>query len=121
MKRLKDNFIKILQIEIEDLNIDIEELIQQCSRDNESGNLTNYVFWENLTVFKNELLGLKAFDKILNEVSTDEFNTLDELVNHLKDKFRTAIKSHGLVEAIYKYVERKIDKAAGYVDQKDTV
>ena len=84
-------------------------MIRQCSRDNECGNLTNYVFWENITVLKNELLGLKGFNKILDELSTDEFDTLDGLINHLKEKFKTIIKSHGLVEATYLFVERKLE------------
>lgn len=117
MRNLKGKFIGILRVELRDLQEDIEDLIEQTTKERERGNLTNYVFIQNLALFKNELLGVNAFGRILDELDVEPFGTLDELVDHLKSSFRARVKAAGLAEAINVYVERKVDKVRRYVTQ----
>ena len=116
MRNEKGKFLAIMRIELQDLHEDIEDLIQQTTRERESGALTNYVFLENLALFRNELLGVNTFGRLLDKVAPAEFGTLDELVEHLKASFRSRIKAAGLAEAIDLYLERKVDKARRYVE-----
>ena len=115
MREAKKNFIKIMRIELKDLHMDIEALIRECQKEKEKGKLTNHVFMQNLVVFKNELLGLNTFDEILDSTNPEEYDTLDDMINYLKNRFRKMIKASGLVEAINIYVERKLTKVANYI------
>ena len=117
MHHIKEKYLAILRIELEDLHEDIEGLIRHATEERESGHLTNYVFMENLALFKNELLGVDAFDRILDELDLETFATLEEMVAYLKTDFREKVKSVGLAEAIDVLVERKLDKVLHYVTQ----
>ena len=118
MRRINEFYISILRIELKDLQEDIEVLIQKCTEERERGNLTNYVFMENLALFKNELLGVDAFGRILDETDPKAYDALDEMVEDLKQKFQAKVKASGLAEAINVYVERKLRKVARYVTQE---
>jgi len=116
MRHLKENYLAILRLELKDLHEDIEALIEHLTREKERGHLTNYVFMENLALFRNELLGVDAFGKILDQLDPEAFATLDEMVDHLRISFRAKVKSSGLAEAINIYVERKLVKVRNYID-----
>ena len=118
MRRINEFYISILRIELKDLQEDIEVLIEKCTEERERGNLTNYVFMENLALFKNELLGVDAFGRILDETDPKAYDALDEMVEELKQKFQAKVKASGLAEAINVYVERKLREVARYVTQK---
>ena len=115
MREIKKYYLKILRIEIEDLMEDIEFLIEESKKERESELLSNYVFWENITIFKNELSGVNSFFKVLDETDPDQFETLDEMVDHIRSIFKKKIKEYGLVEAVNLYVNRKIIKVRQYV------
>ena len=117
MPETRAKYLAILRLELDDLHEDIEALIRQTTKERESGNLTNYVFLENLALFKNELLGVDAFGKILEQTDPHAFATLDEMVDHLKTTFRARVKACGLAEVIELYVERKLVKVMQYVAQ----
>ena len=117
MHHIKERYLAILRIELEDLYEDIEGLIKQTTKERESRNLTNYVYMENLALFKNELLGMDAFGRILDELDLETFATLEEMVDYLKTDFREKVKSVGLAEAIDVLVERKLDKVLHFVTQ----
>jgi hypothetical protein len=70
---------------------------------------------ENLSILKSEILGVDNFDQILEGCDPEEYETLDELRLYLTETLRYKIKSHGLVEAINIYIDRKMEKVAQYV------
>ena len=115
MRHVKENYLAILRLELKDLHEDIEALIAQLTQEKERGHLTNYVFMENLALFRNELLGVDAFGKILAQLDPDAFATLDDMVDHLNISFKAKVKASGLAEAINIYVERKLEKVRHYV------
>lgn len=117
MRSVKQNFLKILAIEVDDFKEDLEVLIKQCREAHACGRLSESVFWENITVFNNEILGANAFHRVIEKIHPDEFEALSDLMDELKVRFRDVVKKHGLVEAINIYVERKMDKVARYVTQ----
>ena len=123
MKHRKRHFLAILKVELDDLHADIEQLINECNKEHEGGKLTDYVCLENLCVFKNELLGVDVFARIIDTTDPDQFESLTELKANLKNAFREKIRAAGLVPAIVRYVERKMNKVEGYVTrhQPDSV
>lgn len=117
MRKMKRRYIEILRIELEDLKEDLELLIEESKRDRRDGCLTDHVFFANLALFKNELLGVDTFFKIVNEIDPEEFEDVNALVGHLRTVFREKVKFYDLAEAINVCVERKLMKVARYVTQ----
>ena len=117
MRSVKKNFVRILAIEIDDFKEDLEVLIQQCKNARECGRLSESVFWENITVFNNEILGVNALHRILDEINPDEYEILEELIDEIKIRFHSLVRERGLVEAINIYIERKMEKVTRYVTQ----
>jgi len=117
MRKANEVYLSILRLELEDLHEDIEVMIEACTKEKEKGRLTNYVFMENIALFKNELLGVDAFGKIVDETDTAAFDTLEAMVNHLKMRFKEKIRTAGLAEVICIYVDRKLEKVQKYVTQ----
>ncbi|MBN1782256.1 hypothetical protein JW948_14075 [bacterium] len=117
MRSIKQNFIRILAIEIDDFKEDLEVLIEECKEAHQCGRLSESVFWENITVFNNEILGVKSFHKILDEIHPEDFETLESMMDEIKSNFHGLVRERGLVEAIHIYVERKMEKVSRYVQQ----
>jgi hypothetical protein len=117
MREKNKNYLSILSIELLDLQTDIEALIENCTHEKEHGTMTEHVFMSNLTLFRNELLGVNVFGKIVDNTDPGGFPTLDEMIDYLKKRFDHEIRACGLSRAIYYYTERKMDKVARYVNQ----
>ena len=117
MLNKRKNYLRIMAIELEDLTRDIERLIELCNREREAGRFTNYVFMENLATFKNELLGVNAFGRILDTTDPERFSDLEAMIDHLKGSFAEKVRACGLVEAVNICIRRKLDKVARYVTQ----
>ena len=111
----KKKYLKILRIEIEDLQEDIDELIEQYRKESENGIISNYIFLENLVIFRKELMGLEIFSKILDSVDLDRYGSLDALIDFIRSSFMEKIKECSLIPAIGNFVERKLMKVRKYV------
>lgn len=115
MRQSKKYFLKIMKIELEDLKDDLKLMINSCEKRKENGELTEHVYLANCTLFQNELIGLNDFMNILRETKINQFETLEELILHLKKRFKSQIKKLGLAEALDICIERKMDKVKQYV------
>ena len=110
--------MEILRVELDDLKEDLELLINESEKERRNGRLTDHVFFANLALFKNELLGVDAFFKIIDGTDPDVFENLDDLLAHLRSAFREKVRVYGLAQAVNVCVERKLKKVAHYVTQK---
>lgn len=117
MREVKKNLIKILKLELEDLQIDIERLIEECEQQREKSDLSPNVFLENLALFRNELLAVNVFERFLDKINVEDFQSLEELVEYIREGFHQKVRETGLAQAINRYVDRKLDKVAEYVKQ----
>ena len=117
MRQYMKHYLSILRIELEDLKEDLEMLIDECRQNREDERITDHVFLANLTLFKNELLGVDEFYKILDETDYKQFKDLDAMIEHLRKRFREKIKTYSLAEAVNVCIERKLKKVAKYVTQ----
>jgi len=115
MKKIQKNYLKILDIEIDDLEEDIQFLIKQVQEKRADGKITNYVAMENQAVFKNEIHALKAFRKIVSNTNHENFTELGDLKTYLLDEFDKTMKTYGFAELTVIYVKRKIEKVSKYV------
>jgi hypothetical protein len=116
MKHLKERFIKILKIELDDLKEDVEQLISQCQAEVEHPKHSVHVYLENLAVLKNELLGVGHFAKLLDGLDPEAHADLDAMISHIQKAFATEIERCGLARAAVVLVSRKIDKVRKFVE-----
>ena len=119
MVKQKTAFLKILIVEMDDLEQDIELLIQEYREKHNKEEITNYVFHENLALMQRELFGLKGFREEIAEINPQEENTLDELREHLEQRIKQRAKDKGLPNSILLLVERKISKVMKYISSTD--
>jgi hypothetical protein len=111
------NYLFILKLELKDLHDDIELLMEAAAKDKETNEITNYVFLENLSLFKNEILGVDVFDKIIDSIDPHEYEDLSILIEDLKSKFKIKMVEYGIEKAIDLSIIRKMDKVKKYVLQ----
>ena len=115
MRVIRRTYLRMVRVEIEDLREDIDLLVMEYDRLHENEQLSNYVFSENLTVIRRELLGVDSFFRLIDETDIDRFATLDDLIAHLTSTFRGMVRASGLPAVIESYVERKLLKVREYV------
>ena len=117
MRQSKKHYLEILKIEVEDLREDLELMIEECRKNYQTEKITEHVFLANLTLFKNELLGLDEFTRIVDRTECDSFESLETMIDCMRKHFREKINTYGLAEALYICIERKLNKVARYVTQ----
>ena len=121
MLNRKRNYLRILDLELEDLREDLQCMIEECTRKWQEGKLTNYVHRENVATFKSEMIGLETFRRIVAETDPEEFPDLESMVEHLKRRFHEYIRTAGIPEAVNVCIDRKLNKVARYVTQGSAV
>jgi hypothetical protein len=115
MRMVMVKFVKVLRIEMEDLEAYLESLVAENYRRQEEHEETKRVCRENVATLRNEALGVQHFVEILDAVDVDNFDNLNHLVATIRQRFHDVIPRHGLAEAAIAYADRKIAKVEGYV------
>ncbi|MDD4736672.1 MAG: hypothetical protein PHP44_11275 [Kiritimatiellae bacterium] len=117
MHNKKKCFLKILEIEFDDLREDIDLLIQHCCDEEQEGLLTEHVFFSNIAIFRNEERGLDQFVAIVRQTDPEAYSDMNALMAYIKEAFAKKIRECGLAPFINGLVERKIEKVIRYVNQ----
>jgi len=117
MRDKKKHFLDFMHIECQGLREDIEFLIEEAKQKLDTQKITERVFLENTTLFQNELLGIEEFLGILLSTDSESFETLDDMIEHLKSTFAIRLKSEALAEAVQICIERKLQKVVKYMKE----
>ncbi len=115
MKHKIENYLAIMNLEIDDLEEDINYLIEQGQKKKINGTLTKYVFLENQAILKNEIHALECFKKIIRKIDPDNFRSIDALIEHLRHEFKKVVDTNSYAEAILIFTDRKMQKVKNYV------
>ncbi|NCC53338.1 MAG: hypothetical protein EOM20_19300 [Spartobacteria bacterium] len=115
MRDVKKFFLRFLEVELDDLKEDLDLLAEQCRRHSSGDRPTEHVVMANLALFNKELLGVGKFSQLIHSVKTEEYETLDEMVQALKKMFAERIAKCDLPPAVRLYIDRKIDKVVKYM------
>jgi len=118
VRDLKRKYIQILKLELEDLEQDIEVLISDCLDRREKQGTSSYVFLENIALLKREVLGVERVSAMLDRFDLNQYATVAELVEALDRRFHELVSQHDLVEAVYHFLQRKLQKVARYVGEE---
>lgn len=109
-------FLKVLDVELEDLEEDIGHLIEHCRELRTNGELPTFVYYENESLFRNELLAVDKCRAIVADTKPQDYESLDALVNEIKAKFVKEAHVRGFAKAAEVYINRKIDKVVQYLE-----
>ena len=112
---IKQKYLDILKIEINDLTDDIGLLVEEYRKRKQKDEITNYVFLENLAVLHNEMQGVDNLVQILDEIDPNTYTSLEDMIVDVKKRVRERIRKSDLAGALYILVSRKIDKVATFV------
>ncbi|MFZ5351319.1 MAG: hypothetical protein ACOZCL_01205 [Bacillota bacterium] len=116
MKDLKKKYIKMIRLEFDDLKEDIELLIENEREKMESGKISNYVFMENLTTLKHEIMSIESFENEVEKIDTAGCSDFNELVEKIKCIFIKKFKEFGFSETSIEILLRKLEKINKYFE-----
>ena len=115
MKEKLKKYIKILKIEFEEAIEYLEYLLEVHRFREEKGEITHYVYLENITVLTNELSGIKNFLKIVKSLKAEDFQDLESLILYLEKQAVESIKHFDYPEAVHIMCQRKLEKVKRFV------
>jgi hypothetical protein len=110
-------FIKILLIELDDLDQDIELLIREYEEKHNKAEISEYVFHENLALMKREFLGVKGFRHTLKTLAAEQYATLNDLHQAVDQLLQETIREKGLPNSILLLVRRKMENVLRYIER----
>jgi hypothetical protein len=114
MVRKPGYFLKILLLELKDLEEDIELLMEKLTKSHEKDEVTNYVFMQNLSLMQREIFGIEGFFSELEGLRSDDFETVDDIAEAITRKMEVYCKEHFLPTSCEVVMRRKIEKIVAF-------
>lgn len=115
MKERVEKFLRILSIEISDLEEGIEVLILSTGERHSRHEITEYVWTENTALLNHELHILQIIHRQIDALSPGDFDS----INSVTAVVRTMLdEREDLPKALYAFLEKKIEKVLRYIDQE---
>jgi len=102
-------------MELEDMREDLEALMRHCADQKERGDITDYVFRENMAVFQNVSSVIDCMAKILEQVEHGRYADIGELISDVGKKCHERLTEHGFSGGLEQTLKRKMDKIARYL------
>jgi hypothetical protein len=114
-------FLKMFEMELEDLHKDIEMLIDHYTDEHDHEVISNYVFLENIAVMDNELFGIDSFIEAVRSTDPARFTTVTALMSALSDMLRRRCREKGYATPVCVLAERKMNKISSYIESDGPV
>jgi hypothetical protein len=108
--------LRILTIELEDLEADFRFMIEEDTRRHEAGDLSNYVCMENLALLRQELFGVDGFLEEIRSLSPADYSDPDMLTADLTRRLDERIHAHCLPKSLNLLIGRKLEKVRNYIN-----
>lgn len=119
MREKLRKFIKVLRIELEDLEEDLRLMADLYNLREKRAEITEYVFLENMSLLKSQISGIEHILKSIDSIETQDFGTLDDLVEYVSREFKAQTEDAGFPESVYELVKRKLTKVSKYVQSAE--
>jgi hypothetical protein len=117
MKSHIDKFLRVLRIELEDLELDLVALEESTRQKWEENQISNYVFMENMAILREELTGVHKIINDLTGMDTSHFTEMDGFTEHLIKIIKENINNADLPEGVYRLLQRKILKVRDFIKE----
>jgi hypothetical protein len=111
-----DFLVKILQLELKEVEHDLNGLKDLYANRHDSSEITNYVFLENTALLQSELDSIHQIGIVLDNLKIDEEHSPQELLSSIDDFVKQQIHERQYSEAVYNFVKLKITKVSKYMD-----
>jgi len=115
MRSTVQHFLTILTMELEDMKEDLEALTRHCAAQKEQGEISDYVFRENIAVYKNLSSGVGCLMETLQHIACDQYADIPELISELQTICRERLTERGLSGGMARTFRRKMEKVARYL------
>ncbi len=115
MKEKLEKLLKVFKIELEDLESDIALLEETYNKREKKGEITHYVFMENIGLLKSEIAGISAMLRSVDCLNIDVCSSLEDLRDAIDKFIRKKTEELNLPPAVYELVKRKLMKVYSYV------
>lgn len=111
-------FLKILLIELDDLEQDIQLLIKRYKEEHDADKLSNYVFLQNVALMHGELCGIESFREEISHIDASEYPSLQDLIDDLNSRMKQRVDKQGLPNSFIVVMNRKIEKVRRYIKKE---
>ncbi len=108
--------VKILQLELIEVENDLNGLKELYTNRHDSSEITNYVFLENTALLQLELQSIHQISSILADFKFDKNGSSHKLLDEIDNFIKEEIKSRQFSEAIYNFIKLKLIKVSKYLD-----
>ena len=115
MKHLKEHFVALLTMELDDMKEDLEALARHCAARRERGEISDYVCRENLAGYTNLGSDLDCLLEMLKHVDPEQYAGVPELIADFEEKCRERLAELGWATGMARTLRRKMDKIATYL------
>ncbi len=116
MQEKVEKYLKLLKIEIDDLIKGIEDAETLLEKRLKEHKIRDFVFLENLSVFKSELQGLKVMEKELDG-QAEKAKNVEDFLSQLDGFVKKRVKELGFPNAVYELIKRKLEKLGKYTKE----
>ena len=116
MKEKLEKYLKVLKIELEDLESDLELMADVYGQREKRDEITDYVYLENVSVLKTEILGINSIVESIDDIPVEQFTSLGEFVEYVDTLFRDRTEHASYPEGVYSLVKRKLEKVKRYIE-----
>jgi hypothetical protein len=121
MKELKSKYHKLLMIELDDLAEDLEFLYEQNCQKRDNGEITNYVYMENISLVQHEIACVKDFMtycEIPEVANPANLSSIADLGEHFFQRLKERARQSDYPEAVLRLVGKKLKKIAVYLESE---
>jgi len=115
MSDLNCKYLQLLLIELDDLHGDLDMLVDAYKKEKADNKISNYVFMENLALLHNEIIGIRLFHDVVDNLKTQKFASLEELICRVKSEFNKKMHENGIAAALNKFIDKKLDKVEKFI------
>ena len=112
-----EKFLRILKIEIEDIQHDISSVIDIYEDREEKGEITEYVFRENIGTLKREIIGVQQVLRSFETFDFEQYDDLDAMIQDVRQKMREKLEGAEYEKVLNNIIDRKIEKLTRYINE----
>lgn len=116
MSSLYRRFVRLLNVELESLQDELQVLVNYQDERLENKEITDYVRNYNVAVLKNELMGLHEFLRCEGCLDADSEGNLDQITDEVCGYIKHYFETRDNVPALFELVKLRIDKIRGYLE-----
>lgn len=116
MSSLYRRFVRLLNVELESLQDELQVLVNYQDERLENKEITDYVRNYNVAVLKNELMGLHEFLRCEGCLDADSEGNLDQITDEVCGYIKHYFETRDNVPALFELFKLRIDKIRDYLE-----